>query len=112
QGVRVGPGLHGFEGNGMAAPVPDVPEDRGGDLGLAHAGIGTGHEEAWQRRARGLRTEGHGRALPSTWMRWSRSPARWSADRVIRTRELPSATVGGRMAGTKRSAATRGLGSG
>ena len=37
---------------------------------------------------------------------WSTSPEVWSADRAIRSRQVPSATVGGRMAGTRRPRST------
>ena len=120
--LGVSAGFHGFEGNRSQTAAGEQMEDCGGDGGLADArvrtdddnsGSGGGGEGSAVGRGRRGRTK-RGKGEEGSWGVIGQGGAQGRergkrrrllsarADRVILSREVPSRTVGGRMAGTKK----------
>ena len=91
---------HRLEGIDGPAGVAQMPDQRGGDKGLADIGAGAGDEDGGHRSA--LQD-----AVAHEAARRSISASGWPAVNVKRSRAVPAGTVGGRIAITRKPSASR-----
>ena len=98
RGLGVAAGLDGLERDRHQALAAGEAEQPGRDQRLADARVRAGDEQAAAAGRRRRHASSSARAAASR----STSPGSWAADRVMRRRDDPAGTVGGRMAGTKK----------
>src|SRR6185295_12062688 len=92
-GLGVAAGLDRLERDRPQAPPDRQAEEAGRDQRLAYAGVRTCHEQTARAQAS---------TSASAARRRARSAGSWADDMVMRRRDNPAGTVGGRMAGMNR----------